>query len=441
MNFQHIKDKLKAIPGFSEDEKAVNRKYIATASYFAEATNNLIGGAFLTGFLLLLNADDAFMGLITMAGLLGNLLQILSPLLLERFVRRKKLLLFSRMTIYFFNIIVIGSVPYLGGGDSAKLTIVVSVILLLNIINAIFAPGFSVWHIKSIPQKVRAGFFSFYRITSGVLVYSVILLSSALVDNFRLRGNELTGLMILRAVAIITACFDLYFQNKIVEYPNVIPEEKASLKSIFLLPFKEKKYLVTVAIACMWSFSANIPGPYFTIYLLKDLNVKYTFLNFINMLNIPVLIFFTPIWSRIIRKTSWFKALYISMGFYIVYYILLCFVNKDTLMLYPFAVIYAFIIAAGINLTFSNIPYINIPAGSQTNFIGFYATMNNFAALLGVMLGRTFIRITEGKIIHVFSVPIQNKQYILFLTAALMTIATVLIYLLQKKVEIAHDEE
>ena len=157
------------------------------------------------------------------------------------------------------------------------------------------------------------------------------------------------------------------------------------------------------------------------------------------MLNIPVLIFFTPVWSRIIQKTSWFKALYISMGLYTVYYISLCFVTKNTLILYPFAVVYAFIIAAGINLTFSNIPYINIPSGNQTNYIGFYSTMNNLAALLGVTIGKEFIKITEYKFINILGIEMQNKQYILILTALDMLFCTCIIYLLQKNVDSSND--
>jgi hypothetical protein len=433
--YNSIKLKLYSLIKYNPgDEKSVSRKYIALSSYAAETTNNLIGGTFLTGFLLLMNADDSFMGWVTMAGLLGNLLQLLSPLLLERFESRKKLLLISRGTIYFFNIIVIGSIPFLGFADGTKLTFVISVILLLNIINALFAPGFSVWHIKSIPQRVRAQYFSFYRITSGIIVYTVILISSVIVDNYKIKGNELKGLIILRIIAIITAALDLYLQSKIKEYPNEKNALKVNLINVFVAPFKEKKYLITVIIACLWSFSANIPGPYFSIYLLKDLNVKYSFLNFINMLNIPVLIFFTPVWSKIIQKTSWFKALYISMGLYTIYYISLCFVTKGTLMLYPFAVVYAFVIAAGINLTFSNIPYINIPSGNQTNYIGFYSTMNNLAALLGVTIGKEFIKATEGKIIGILSIEMQNKQYILILTALVMLFCTCIIFVLQKRV-------
>lgn len=428
--------KLKLLIGYdATDEKAVSRKNIALASYAAETTNNMIGGIFLTGFLLLMRADDSFMGLVTMAGLVGNMFQVLSPLLLERFESRKKILLIGRGIIYFFNIVVIGFIPFLSSSDNIKLTIIISVILLLNIVNAILAPGFSIWHIKSIPDEVRAKFFSFYRVTSGIIVYSVILIGSGIVDYYKVFGNELKGLLILRIVAVITASIDLYLLSKVKEYSNKKSDIQVNLINIFVSPFKEKKYLITVLIACLWSLSANIPGPYFSIYLLKDLNVNYSYLNFINMLNIPVLVFFTPVWSRIIRKTSWFKALHMSMGLYVLYYIGLSFVTKDTLILYPVSTIYAFTIAAGINLTFSNIPYINIPEGNQTNYIGFYAAMNNLAAFIGVLLGKEFIRLTEGCRIMLLGIGMQNKQYILLLTAGIMLISTYIIFILQKKVQ------
>jgi hypothetical protein len=123
------------------------------------------------------------------------------------------------------------------------------------------------------------------------------------------------------------------------------------------------------------------------------------------------------------------------MGIFLLNYIGLAFVTRSTMFLYPLAVILSFTMLTGINLTFSNIPYINIPEKNQTNFIGFYSAMNNFAGLLGVMLGRKFILLTERIHIQILGTDMQNKQYILLITAAFMLIATVLVYLLQRRVE------
>jgi hypothetical protein len=419
----------------TDDEFAVNRKNITISNYSSGVVNNLIGGNFFIGLLLLMKADDSYMGLITMAGLIGNLLQVLSPLLLERFQSRKKLLIYVRAIIYFFNIVVISIVSLMPVTNGIKLMLVLMIILFINFINAVTAPGFAVWHIKSIPEKVRADYFSFFSITNGIIIYTVILSFSKIVDYFKASGNELQVLLILRILTLLFCVVDIYFLFKIKEYPNQRSEGKLNFVSIFVTPFKEKKYLITVFIACLWNYSANIPGPYFTVYMLKDLGVSYSFLNLINMFNIPVLIFLTPLWRKRINATSWFKTLYLAMGLFLLSYIGLSFVTKNTLVLFPIAVIFSFLVAPGINLVFANIPFINIPEKDQTNYIGFFATMNNLAALLGVLTGKEFIKHTEGIKISLLGIEMQNKQYVLILTAFAMLIAVVLIYLMQRKTD------
>jgi hypothetical protein len=63
-------------------------------------SRNLIGAYFLTGLFLYVGADDSFIGAISMVTFGANLLQLLAPLLLERFSSRKKLLIYARATKY-----------------------------------------------------------------------------------------------------------------------------------------------------------------------------------------------------------------------------------------------------------------------------------------------------------------------------------------------------
>lgn len=417
------------------DEAGDSRKNIAFSNYTAGTINNLVGANFLTGFLLLFNAGDSFMGFVAMAGFIGNLFQIFSPLILERFQSRKKMLILSRAATYSLNIVVIGLIPFIPVSDAVKLMIILVIILSVNLVNALFAPGFAVWHIKSIPENMRARYFSFFTITNGIVIYTIVLVSSKIVDYFKSAGNEMGGLLFLRAVAFLLCIADIFFMTKIKEYPNERSETAINPINILLNPFKEKKYLITVFIACLWNYSANIPGPYFTMYMLKDVGVSYSFLSAISMFNIPALILLTPLWRKRVNSTSWFRALCFSMGLFLLNYIGLSFVTGRTLVLYPISVIFSFLVVPGINLVFSNIPYINIPEKDQTNYIGFYSSMNNLAALLGVLTGKEFIRLTEERTISLLGITMQNKQYILLLTASAMLIAVILIYILQKKSE------
>ena len=95
------------------DEMARNRGKILTENCCANVVNNLVGGNFLTGLLLLMDATTVEIGMISIIANICNTLQIFSPLLLERFRRRKPLLIASRAIIHLVNVVLIGLVAVL----------------------------------------------------------------------------------------------------------------------------------------------------------------------------------------------------------------------------------------------------------------------------------------------------------------------------------------
>ncbi|HHY81323.1 MAG TPA: MFS transporter [Clostridiales bacterium] len=415
----------------SREEYSRNRRYLLIVNYTSNVSANLIGGNFLTGLLLLMNAGDSYIGLITMSAMFGNMLQVLSPLLLERFPERKNVLMIGRIIVHFMNIVLISIIPLVADTDALKLSMTLIVVLIVNVFNALLAPGYQVWHIKSVPNEIRSRFFSFVQLTNSIIVYTVILISSRVVDAFKQGGNELAGLLVLRAIALVLAVFDVVYMFKIREYP--VSSRKITVRDVLFSPFREKKYLLTVLMACMWSFSANIPGSYYSVYLLRDLNFSYSFINTVNMLSVPIMILVMPIWRKRVDTTSWFRALYFCISIYIVHYLGLAMVTEKNLLLYPLSMIYAFAVAPGINLVFANLPFINMPEENQTNMLGFYAAMNNFAGFLGASVGRQFITMTEGLQIKLGSTIMGNKQLILFVTAFFMLMGVLLIYRIAQK--------
>jgi hypothetical protein len=407
------------------DELADNRKNIVLGNYAASTTANLVAGNFLTGLLLLMNADDAFMGLVTMATLFGNLLHVLSPLLLERFEKRKTLLIWGRVLVYTLNLLFIGAIPYLPYENKIKLAATLAVILLTNLLSAILGAGYAVWHIRSIPEKIRTNYFTFFNVTNGVLVYSAILGFSKLVDHFKAAGNEMAGLTVVRGIALILGLVDLFFLTRIREYENAKSSESLHFMAVLVNPFKNREYRKTVMTACLWCFSASIPGPYFTVYMLKDLKVEYSYLSIVGMLQLLTLVFVTPLWARRFSSPSGIEILRLGMLMIVFHYAGLVFVTRETLFLYPVIAFISYIATAGIGLVMSKLPYVNIPEGNQTNYIGFYNTMAYLAMLLGVGLGNLFIKLSEGKTLLLFGFSLQNKQYILLLAAALMLASVV----------------
>jgi len=382
--------------------------------------------------MLLLGADRGFLGLLTIIGVAANTIQFLTPLFLERFTNRKKLLLWIRGIMLLINIGFIGAIPLFPVGQQTALTMTAVSVLTVNMLSALYAPGMTVWHLQSIPPNVRTGYFSLITMTAGAVTYSLNLLGSKLVDIFKANGAEYQGLLILRCVALALAAFDMYLLSKVKEYSYERVEKPPAFLDLFVRPFREKLYLRTVAVGVLWSFSANIPGTYFTVYLLEEVKTTYSYLTLINFLYVPVVLLLTPVWRKILGRFSWFKTLYIAMSMYLVQYLGLAFVARPTLWLYPVIAVFAYLMAVGINLSFSAIPYVNMPKQNQTMSIGFYSTAANLSALVGLTLGREFVLRMEGVRVSLFGMTLGNLQLLMLVTAVAMAVATLLIYLLQR---------
>ena len=178
----------------------------------------------------------------------------------------------------------------------------------------------------------------------------------------------------------------------------------------------------------------TVPGSYYTVYLLRNVEMAYSTITLINMLNVPIVLFLTPVWRRVLGKYGWFRTLSFSMSIYALHYFLLAAVTKERPWFYALALMLGFTFAIGINLSFTGIPYVNMPRENQTVFIGFYSTCANLAALVGVTVGKYFILSTQDASVSLGSFVLTNKQLIVVLTGVLVSLAAICVRLISRKV-------
>jgi len=279
-----------------------------------------------------------------------------------------------RGALYFLNVLFVGVIPLFPAASQARLTMLAITVLTVNILNAVISPGISVWHVQSIPQSVRPHFFSVITMTVGAVVAVMNLAGSKVVDFMTARGMAYEGFLILRGVAAALCVVELVLYSRINEYPYESTGAKFRLRDLVLEPMRNKLYLRTVAVTFLWNIAANMPGSYYTVYLLRNLGVSYSYITVISMINIPVTLLLTPVWRKVLARHGWFKTLYLSVGVFLLHFLVLACVTKKTLVLYPLSQVMAYVFAVGINLSFTGIPYVNMPEKRQTAFMGFYAS-------------------------------------------------------------------
>lgn len=408
------------------EEYAHNRQYILWFNIFANSAVMFFGGNYFTGLLLRMGADDNIMGLVTIITYAANLAAVFAPLLLERFDRRKTLLIASRCGYYALQIVFISLLPYLPMANSAKLALVLAAIAAANLIASLTGSGLTVWHLQSIPPNIRGSFFTNINMIIGILNMIMLNLAGLLADWFKGMGQELLGITILRAIALLLACGDLYSMSRLREYPYPKAPAAPNLLSIFTNPLRIKPYRAVMSVIFLWTLTATLPGPFYSVYLLKDLGVSYSFLSAVNLLNIPVLLVALPIWSRVIRARGDIRLFPWLAALASLHFVALAVIDgHNYTWLYPVAVLYWFITSAGITQVASLIPYKFIPEANQSNYLSFYNTVNMVAAMLGTILGQQLILRTGQLSTHVLGIPFGNKQLLVLVTGAAILVAAV----------------
>ncbi len=425
-----------------EHDKNRNRIIIAAQSYGIAST--LIGGNFLIGLMLYLDASDTWLAAATMSLTVGNLMQVFAPLVLERFTRTKRPLIIVRIATEIANILLIGMIPFLPLSDELKVMLIVVCIAIVSVTFGLFSPGYAVWHINLIPMDRRISYFSILQFVGVLITNPITLVASKALDIFQSIGKSLMGFSVLRVIAAGFCVMDIIMLLKLPEkeekkHPDQI---KDGFFQLFLQPFCNKKFLWCMVIAFLWSFLCALPGPYFLKYQLNDLHTEYSYLTLLSTLSIPVTLLLTPLWKKVIEKLTWQRVLFLAFLFQAVPYGLYAFLSADTPAVYPAGVFLSAACSPLSSVTISMMPFACMPQYRQSSYMGTYSTMTTLAGLLATSASAWFITRTAGNNLWILGIEMKNAQYWMLLITAGLVVGAIIMFLLRKKLtRVFSDEE
>jgi len=379
------------------DNLASSRRNLFAGAIFGGMFSNLSGGVFLTSLILYMmeGSDTArqndFLGIFSMLGLAVGMVQFLSPMIMEHFPRRKKLLLVLRSIYHVMNIVMLGLVPILPVSLNTKLWLFLAIYVLSSLIVQLSSAAFSVWHIADLPGRTRTSYFALVNMCSPIVSSLLATGASLFLDKATAGGWQFGGLLLLRAFALIFAALEIFAFSRIVELEYPKPEKKLNPVSMLTLPFRTPAYLVIVLMTAIYSFGGNLAGQYFQAYLLEDVGLPYTLISGMAIFSIPIYLFIYPVWSRLINRFDWHRVLFAAVVLYTSPYLLNAYTTLNHWWFFIPSCLTAYFFAPGITLTFANLPYTNIPKTNQTSYIAFYSTINNLFGFLGSTASRALV--------------------------------------------------
>ena len=413
------------------EEHAKGRSCMLISSIILVINNYLTTGIFYTGFLMGNDIDIVHIGVLSLLPFLANLFGVFSPLILERFQRRKRILTLSRATYYTLHILGVTVVPYFAQSTTIKVVCFGVLIFAANVINALFIPGYQAWQVNFIPNKVRANYLSISQIFSNGVSSVVILLSSFAADALKGSPHEMTVMFALRYVAYVIAIADVIVLALPKEYPYA-KAARVKLKNIVVLPLRHKKFLLTMLIVFTWTYFQYLTVSPLDYYLLNNVGVQYTFINLINASYALFLIFFSRYWKGVLGKYSWFTTFALSGILHGPTNLLYAFISSTNyLWLMPTVRLTQHFLGVGLNLTFANMVFVNLPQADRTNYISFHLLAINLASLLGMATSTGFLSATQTISWNVLGFSLTSVPILLILQAAGQTLVAAAVFKLR----------
>ncbi|MEM5769265.1 MAG: hypothetical protein AAGU32_13385, partial [Bacillota bacterium] len=337
------------------DGNAVSRRNAVVAGTMEAIVLGMTTGIFLTGLILnVLAAEPAavrnsYLGLIFSISFLARSIQAVVPFIVKRIKTWPLFYRLTRGSYYLLQgpvMIVLLNLPVDGISKANGILIVV---FMSEMLFFLANPLLCKWYLYNVPNASRPDWFSGQQLLVAGCTTLTVILSSFILDRFKLGGNFLVGLFVLRFAALVPGLFE-FRANKRVKMPaeNLVAEPglTETLKSMRGNP----AYLSNLLISCLFAFAVMFPGQYFAAYLLTNLSVSYTFISMMSVISVPMLLFAMPFWLCSVQRFGWYIPFIIILGVFGFVHVMLGFVIKETIWLYIIAMVITQFTSPGTNL-------------------------------------------------------------------------------------------
>ena len=342
-----------------------------------------MGESYFAPFALFVGAGNLVMAFVgTGPVLITAAAQLAGAVLLDHVGRRKPLIL-SGMTVQAAAIVPLFLLPVLlpTGGVKALIVCITAYFFFFGLS---IPPWMSLMGDVVEPEERGRYFANRTRITMYVMI-SALMLAGVITNSCKLAGHTVIGFGVVFGIAALArfACLPLLNQHYDAPLEDQHFEDSFSLWNFLRGARKSNFTRFTIAIALM-NGTTNIAGPFFAVYMLRDLQWSYLAFTFNALVFLISQTLFVRWWGGIGDRHGNRSVLLASGCILPILPLLWVFSNNYFFLL--FAQIVSGATWSGFNLATSNFIYDSVPQTRRARAMSYYSLVNGSFSVLGGML-------------------------------------------------------
>lgn len=279
-----------------------------------------------------------------------------------------------------------------------------------------------------VPEKSRGRYFATRTRLASLTSFTALVVSGMILHNLTNHNRELLGFTLIFAIAAMARIGSAYQLQQMRDPPRSpalteVPSPKAAWRRLHHSPFVRFSLFFA-----LMQFTVAIASPFFTLYMLRDLN--YSYLQFMTITAVLVLaqIATFNVWGQISDHFG-NRVILASTGILITTVPLLWLFSSY----YPYLLLIQAISGlswAGFSLSAGNFLYDLVPSPKRASYIAYHNVLANLGVFLGAMLGG-YLGMTLPKEITLFGQHYTWHSALLdiFLLSSLARMAVAIIFI------------
>lgn len=236
-----------------------------------------------------------------------------------------------------------------------------------------------------VPEKSRGQYFAARTRIISLTSFASLIIAGMILSGFNQHNHEMAGFIVIFTIAALARVGSAYHLKKMHDPPRssaltMVPSPKAAWRHIHHSPFVRFSLFFA-----LMQFSVAIASPFFTLYMLRDLN--YSYLQFMSTTAVLVLaqIATFNVWGQISDHFG-NRVILASTGILITCVPLLWLFSTY----FPYLLLIQAVSGlawAGFSLSAGNFLYDLVPSPKRATFIAYHNVLANLGVFCGALLG------------------------------------------------------
>ena len=339
------------------------------------------GETYFSAFALFLKATAAQVGFLSaLPPLIGSFAQLLSAWL-GQVSGRRRLIILAGTTLQAFSLMPLLVLPVLF--PDYGITILIICVTLYYALGNLVSPQWSSLMGDLVHEQKRGRYFARRNRLMSITNFVALIGAGICLHLFEKENATLTGFAVIFGISLIARLVSVYFLSRMIDLPGHVASLELPVAKEWWQRLHGSRFLRFAIFFALMNFAVCIAAPYFTVYMLRDLQLSY--FEFMAITATSVLTQFLTMnsWGRLCDAFG-NRLILLVTGCLVPILPVAWIVSENFWYLLSIQVI-AGLAWAGFSLSTANYLYDLVPPAKRVT----YLAVHNVLAAIGMFIGAT----------------------------------------------------